>query len=235
MPVRDRGYEDRRAAGRRLAEELSGLELNRPVVLALPRGGVPVGREVAEALHAPLDVLVVRKVGAPGHEELGLGAVGERGVRVLDQELVGRLGVSGDALEPIIEREEREVQRRVRRYRGDRDPVEVDSRDVVIVDDGVATGVTARAGVRIVRQWEPRRIVLAVPVGAPHSLEELSVDVDELVCPLRPPGFRAVGLWYRDFHQVDDEEVTAHLEAVAEARGADREPDERTAREADGP
>lgn len=208
------------------------LDLEQPVVLALPRGGVPVGREVAEALRAPLDVLVVRKVGAPGHEELGLGAVGERGVRVLDQDLVGRLGVSAQALEPIIDREQREVERRVQRYRGERDPVEVESRDVVIVDDGVATGVTARAGVRIVRQWQPRRIVLAVPVGAPHSLGELAEEVDELVCPLRPPGFRAVGLWYRDFHQVDDDEVTAHLEAVAGARGANRGRDDRRAGEA---
>lgn len=209
-------YEDRAAAGRRLVEALRDIELQDPVILALPRGGVPVGREVAEGLGAPLDVLVVRKVGAPGHEELGLGAVGERGVQVLDDELMARLNITGDALAPIVEDEQREVVRRIERYRRGREPVEVGGRDVVIVDDGVATGVTARAGARVVRQWDPDRVVLAVPVGAPRSLVGLEDEVDVLVCPLRPDGFRAVGLWYRDFHQVEDDEVIEHLAAVAQ-------------------
>lgn len=208
-------YRDRAEAGRQLAAALGELDLRDPVVLALPRGGAPVGREVAEALGAPLDVLVVRKVGAPGHEELGLGAVGERGVEVLDEDSMRRLGLERGDLTGTIRREQEEVRRRVQRYRAGRDRVELAGRDAVIVDDGVATGVTARAAVAVVREWAPARVVLAVPVGAPPSLDALAGEVDELVCPRRPAAFRAVGLWYRDFHQVDDEEVGRHLAAVA--------------------
>lgn len=206
-------YEDRAGAGRRLARELEGIRLSDPVVLGLPRGGVPVARAVAEALDAPLDVLVVRKVGAPGHEELGLGAVGERGVEVLDETAMSRLGVSRGDLDRTIRREQDEVDRRVERYRGGGGPVPVAGRDALVVDDGVATGVSARAAVQVVRRWDPARVVLAVPVGAPRSLDELAGEVDRVVCPLRPPTFRAVGMWYRDFHQVDDDEVTDVLAA----------------------
>lgn len=209
-----RGYRDRAAAGRRLADELGALQLTDPVVLALPRGGVPVGQVLAERLGAPLDVLVVRKVGAPGHRELGLGAVGERDVEVLDDAAMGRLGVRRADLEDTIAREHAEVRRRVARYRAGADPVPVTGRDAVVVDDGVATGVTARAAVDVVRRWDPRRVVLAVPVGAPRSLDELERTVDVLVCPLRPDGFRAVGLWYADFAQVTDDEVVAILQAA---------------------
>lgn len=208
-------YDDRRAAGQALADELDDLDLHDPVVLGMPRGGVPVAREVADRLDAPLDVVVIRKVGAPGHEELGLGAIGERGVEVLDDESMRRLGVDRSDLEPTIERESEELRRRVERYRDGGDPVDVEGRDVLIVDDGVATGGSAAAAIRVVRQWGPRRVVLAVPVGAPRSLDDLASEVDELVCPLRPDAFRAVGMWYRDFHQVTDDEVVDHLRAAS--------------------
>jgi putative phosphoribosyl transferase len=205
------GFADRVEAGRALAREVARLDLADPVVLALPRGGVPVAVEVADALDCPLDVLVVRKVGAPGHEEFGLGAVGEGGALWLDDDVLRRLRVSRDSLAPTIERERAELDRRVARYRGGRPGVDVAGRDVVIVDDGVATGGTAHAAIEVVRSRGARTVVLAVPVGAPESIGDLERVADEVVCVLAPPSFMAVGAWYEDFHQVSDDEVVRTL------------------------
>lgn len=205
-------YEDRAAAGRVLAAELRGLDLDDPVVLAMPRGGVPVAAQVAAALGAPLDVVVVRKVGAPGHEEYGIGAVGEGGVTLLDTEAAARIGAGEEQIEEIAAAERDELQRRVERYRGGRPGIDVEDRDVVVVDDGVATGVSARAALEVLRRRGPTRIVFAAPVGSPRGLDDLADVADEVVCPRRPAGFRAVGQYYDDFEQVSDDEVVAALD-----------------------
>jgi len=206
-------YADREEAGRHLAFALRDLELDAPLILGLPRGGVPVAREVADGLDAPLDVLVVRKIGAPGHAEYGIGAIGEEGVEVLDEDAMRALRLERADLEDTIARERTELQRRVQRYRGDRAPTPLRDRTVVIVDDGLATGNTARAAVAVVRQRGAGRVVIAVPVGAPPSIDELRRLADDVVCPHAPTSFRAVGSWYGDFHQVTDDEVQAHLAA----------------------
>jgi predicted phosphoribosyltransferase len=206
-------YADREEAGRQLAAALRDLQLDSPLILGLPRGGVPVAREVADGLDAPLDVLVVRKLGAPGHAEYGIGAIGEEGVEVLDEDAMRALRLERADLEDTIARERIELQRRVQRYRGDRAPTPLRDRTVVIVDDGLATGNTARAAVALVRQRGAGRVVIAVPVGAPPSIDDLRRLADDVVCPHAPTSFRAVGSWYGDFHQVTDDEVQAHLAA----------------------
>jgi putative phosphoribosyl transferase len=205
-------FRDREDAGRRLGERLRALRAERPIVVALPRGGVPVGLQVARALHAPMDIVVVRKVGAPGNPEFGIGAVAEDDVRVLHEDVVRMEGVAPDELERIVAREAAEVRRRVRRFRGDRAPVVVKDRTVVLVDDGLATGVTAAAAARLLRKRGARRVVLAAPVCAPETAEALSrSEVDEVVCVLKPERMWAIGAWYEDFAQLDDEEVLALL------------------------
>lgn len=213
-------FADRRAAGQALAPAVAELALTDPIVLGLPRGGVPVAYEVADHLGAPLDVLVVRKVGAPGQPELGLGAIGEDGVEVLDTSSMERFGLRRADLEGTIRRETIELRRRVERYRGGRPAIPVEGRDVVIVDDGLATGVTATAGVRVVRQRDPARIVVAVPVGAPSSVRRMRQTADDVVCLEAPEGFAAVGLWYRDFGQTSDQEVVDLLAKTAQPRDA---------------
>ena len=199
-------YRDRREAGRVLARALqhyrgrAGL-----LVLALPRGGVAVGFEVAHALEAPLDVFVVRKLGFPGHEEYAMGAIASGGVRVMNP-LPG-LDVTPDAVARVVGREETELARRERLYRGDRPRIDVRGRTVIVVDDGLATGATMRAAVMALRQQGPGQLVVAVPVGAPETCRSLRTLADELVCPAMPEPFRAVGLWYREFPQATDEEV----------------------------
>ena len=200
-------FRDRRDAGRQLGQFLLRYRDAAPVVLALPRGGVPVGYEVARALGAPLDVLVARKIGAPSQPELGIGAIAPGGVIVLDERTVAALGVTEAELEAIVARETAEMQRRLARYRGDRPPPELRDRTVIVVDDGLATGVTARAAIASVRLEEPRAIVLAVPVAAPESARAFGALVDDLVVVIMPHDFRAVGLWYEDFEQTSDEEV----------------------------
>ena len=180
------------------------------LVLALPRGGVPVGFELARALEAPLDVFVVRKLGAPGQEELAVGAVA-RGVQVLNDGVVEALGLDAAVIERAAATEQRELTRRVRRYRGDRRPVDVEDRTVILVDDGLATGATMRAGALALRAKRPRRLVLAVPVAAAQTCELLRADADELVCASTPEPFVAVGAWYDDFSQTTDDEVRALL------------------------
>src|SRR5262245_45964453 len=205
-------FRDRTDAGRRLAEALSQYA-GRPdlVVLALPRGGVPVAFEVARTLDAPLDVFLVRKLGLPGHEELAMGAIASGGVRVLNDEVVRVLDLSPQLIEEVARTEQQELERRERVYRDDRPPVDVRGKTVLLVDDGLATGSTMRAAVAALRRQGPARIIVAVPVGASDSCEELQ-EADEVVCAKMPEPFRAVGMWYEDFSQTTDEEVRELLE-----------------------
>jgi putative phosphoribosyl transferase len=205
-------FKDREDAGRRLAERLSRYRDERPLVFALPRGGVPVGYEISHALGVPLEVLVARKLGAPGQPEFGIGAVAPDGVRVLNEEVVRRLGIPDEYVERITERETAEVERRLRHFRGERPEPEVRGRTVILVDDGLATGVTARAAIKALRRRGPRRLVLAAPVCAAQTAELLAPEVDELVCLEAPPDLGAIGFWYRDFAQTPDEEVIELLE-----------------------
>lgn len=201
-------YRDRTEAGQVLATELMAYA-NRPdvLVLALPRGGVVVGFEVAKALHAPLDVFVVRKLGVPGHEELAMGAIATGGVCVLNDEVVRMLHIPEEAIKAVIEREQRELERREHLYRDGRPAPDVKGRTVILVDDGLATGATMRAAIAALRQPQPARIVVAVPVAAPSVCEELGMQVDEIVCTQTPEPFYGVGFWYDDFSQTTDEEV----------------------------
>ncbi|MFD9289353.1 phosphoribosyltransferase family protein [Streptomyces sp. NPDC060030] len=204
-------FTDRTDAGRRLAVALGHLSRRDPVVLGLPRGGVPVAYEVAQALGAPLDVIVVRKLGVPYHPELGFGAIGEGGVRVISEEIVRRTGVGEKDLVAVERAEEAELVRRAHAYREGRPRLPLKGRAVVVVDDGVATGATARAACQVVRAQGAAHVVLAVPVASPDVAAGLREDVDEVVCLSTPSFFSAVGEWYRDFSQTSDEEVVALL------------------------
>src|SRR5437764_7186598 len=207
-------FTDRRDAGRQLAAALARYESSRPVVLALPRGGVPVGFEVAKALGAPLDVLLVRKIGAPGHEELGLGAVvdGQDPQLVLNPDVVRAVGPPPGYIDAEKQRQLAEIVRRRRQYVGDRPPTPVDGRTVIIVDDGIATGGTVKAALRGVSQHRPARLVLGIPVAPADSLDELASECDDIVCLATPEPFFAVGPHYRDFTQTEDEEVIRLLD-----------------------
>ncbi len=208
---REGTFRDRHEAGRLLGERLAELRSERPVVLALPRGGVPVAAEVARALDAPLDVIVVRKLGVPFQPEVGFGAIGEGGVRLFDADLIRRARITEREVAEVEARERAELERRVRLYRGDHPPLPVAGRTVVIVDDGLATGGSARAAVQVVRAQGASRIVLAVPVAPPETVRQLQDEADQVVSLLTPPRFVAVGLWYDDFEQTSDEEVAALL------------------------
>lgn len=206
----DTTYRDRTEAGTVLADHLGHLAHRADVtVLGLVRGGVPVAAAVARRLAAPLDVLVVRKLGLPLAPELAFGAVGPGGVRVLNQEIAARL--APDEVEAVVRAETAELRRREQRYRADRPPLRLDDRIAVVVDDGLATGATARAAVEVARTLGARRVVFAVPVGAPEAYELLTRTADEVVCPHRPADFGAVSRFYDDFHEVSDEEVVAAL------------------------
>ncbi|WP_329421213.1 phosphoribosyltransferase family protein [Streptomyces sp. NBC_01693] len=204
-------FTDRTDAGRQLAEALRHLERRDPVVLGLPRGGVPVAYEVARALGAPLDVVVVRKLGVPYRPELGFGAIGEGGARVISDEIVRHAGVREKDLEAVERAEEAELLRRAQSYREGRPRLPLEGRTVVVVDDGVATGATARAACQVVRAQGASHVVLAVPVASPDVAARLREDVDEVVCLSTPHLFSAVGEWYRDFSQTSDEEVVSLL------------------------
>ncbi len=206
------GFRDREDAGRRLAIELRSHAAEHPIVLALPRGGVPVGYEIARALHAPLDVWVVRKVGVPWHEELGAGAVAEGGYLHLNQDVLEHIGLSREDLTDVIRRKQREVEERVTLFRDGHPRPELRDRTVILVDDGIATGGTVRAAIGSIRTQHPRVIVLAVPVAAPEAVEALTPEVDRLVCLKTPPDLDAIGLWYVNFAQVSDEEVVRLLD-----------------------
>jgi putative phosphoribosyl transferase len=190
-----------------LAERLLGYRAEDPVVVGLPRGGVPVAAEVARALDAPLDVLVVRKLGCPFQPELGMGAIGEDGAIVLNRELIARLGLGGEEVQQVIERERVELERRLRRYRGERPPEPVSGRTVILVDDGLATGATARAAIQVLRLRGARRVVLAVPVAPPHTAQAFGGVADEVVVVQTPEPFFAIGQFYVDFAQTSDAEV----------------------------
>jgi putative phosphoribosyl transferase len=205
-------FRDRADAGTalaRLLDEYAGRD--DVVVLALPRGGVPVGYQVAEALGAPLDVFLVRKLGTPGHRELAMGAIASGGVRVLNDEVVRWLHIRPEQIESVAREEEQELVRREAAYKAGRPPVSVNARIAILVDDGLATGSTMRAAVQAVRQLGPARIVVAVPVGAPSTCDEFRSIADEIVCARTPEPFSAVGQWYRNFSQTTDEEVRALL------------------------
>ena len=201
-------FRDRTDAGRRLAERL-GQYAGRPgvLVLALPRGGVPVAFEVARALGAPLDVFLVRKLGVPGHEELAMGAIATGGVRVVNEAVVRELGIGGEVIDAVAGRERAELERRERAYRGERPAPEVRGRAVILVDDGLATGSTMRAAALAVLRQEPERVVVAAPVAARATCAELLAEVDDVVCAATPEPFYGVGRWYEDFSQTTDEEV----------------------------
>jgi predicted phosphoribosyltransferase len=203
-----RVFRDRRHAGQALAAHL-GAYAGRDdvIVVGLPRGGVPVAFEVARALHAPLDVFTVRKLGVPGHEEWGFGAIATGGVRVLDDDLVRTLRLPARVIEQITDRERRELERRERAYRDDRPPLAVTGKTVIIVDDGLATGASMRAAVRALRALRPAAIVVAVPTGARQTCDALLPDVEALVCVSRPEPYHAVGAQYDDFRPTSDEEV----------------------------
>jgi len=213
-------YRDRTEAGQYLASRL-GDYANRPnvLVLALPRGGVPVAFEVARVLRAPLDIFLVRKLGVPGHEELAMGAIATGGVRVLNEDTVRYLSIPGEVIDAVAADEQRELERRERLYRGEHPAPDVRGKTVILIDDGLATGSTMRAAANALRQQKPARIVVGVPVSAPATCDEFRDEVDEIVCAITPEPFQAVGLWYKDFSQTTDEEVRELL-----ARAAAREP-----------
>jgi len=215
MPDRTLVFEDRTEAGRVLARELLRFANESPIVLALPRGGVVVAFEIARELHAPLDVIVARKVGAPGREELGIGAVAPGGVLVLDEQLAAWFGITEAQLRPLVARETNEMNRRLRLYRGDRPMPDLKDRTAILVDDGLATGVTARAAVQFLRQQRPQRIIVAIPVCSPDTAQRLQSEVDEVVCASYPYPFYGVGMWYREFDQTSDQEV---IDLLARAR-----------------
>jgi putative phosphoribosyl transferase len=209
-------FSNRTDAGRQLASSLAHYAGRSDVlVLGLPRGGVPVAFEIAAELDAPLDVFIVRKLGLPGHEEFGIGAIATGNVRVVDNSVLEAYGVDGVTLDRITERERLELQRRERLYRDDRPFPTVAGRVVILVDDGLATGSTMRAAIAALREKEPREIVVAVPVGAPETCAAMKKLADEVVCLAKPDPFYAVGLWYEHFEQTDDEEVHELLERAA--------------------
>jgi putative phosphoribosyl transferase len=209
-------FKNRKDAGRKLAARLLKYKDEHPVVLALPRGGVPVAYEVARALNAPLDIVVVRKLGAPGQPELGVGAVadGDHPQSVLNEEVLRALDVSDDYLNREAEAELKEIRRRQELYRGGRAPEPIEGRTAIVIDDGIATGGSVRAALRGVRRSDPKQLVLAVPVAPPDTVESLQPEVDELVCLSMPFFFHAVGQFYEDFSQTTDEEVVELLQAA---------------------
>jgi predicted phosphoribosyltransferase len=219
--VLGRPYHDRTDAGRFLAGKLAGYA-GRPdvLVLALPRGGVPVAYEVARALGVPLDVFLVRKLGVPGHEELALGAIATGGVRLLNPDVVRSLRIAPEVIDEVAAIERAELERRGREYRDGRPPPDVHGKTVILIDDGLATGASMRAAVAALRQGQPARIVVAVPIAAAVTCEEFQDEVDEVVCARTPDPFYAVGLWYEDFSQTTDEEVRELLRRAADGRDA---------------
>ncbi|MBX5492682.1 MAG: phosphoribosyltransferase [Chloroflexi bacterium] len=214
-------FRDRRDAGRALAVRLAPYR-QRPdvLVLALPRGGVPVGYEVARALDVPLDVFSVRKLGVPGHEELAMGAVASGGVLVRNEDVIAGLGLSDSVVAAVAARETQELERRERLYRGGQPPRDVHGQTVILVDDGLATGATMRAAVEALRRRGAARIVVAVPVAPPETCAELRTEADEVICLVTPEPFFAVGLWYADFAQISDDEVRDLLAASAREHAA---------------
>lgn len=208
-------FRDRRDAGRKLAQQLTDyVGRNDVIVLALPRGGVPVAYEVASALHAPLDIFIVRKLGLPGHEEVAIGAIASGGVRVLNEDIVRYLNIPTPLIEAVAGRELRELERRAGAYRGNRPPPDVKGRTVILIDDGLATGASMRAAIVGLRAHSPAHIVIAVPTAAPETCKAFKSEVDRIVCATTPEPFYGVSRWYENFSQTTDEEVKMLLEAA---------------------
>lgn len=201
-------YLDRRDAGKQLAAHLAEYE-NDPdvIVLALPRGGVPVGYEIATALHAPLDVFIVRKLGVPGHAELAMGAIATGDVVVYNEHIVKQLNITKAEIQAVIAKEKAELARREKVYRGNKPPITLAGKTVILVDDGIATGASMHAAINALKKLDAARIIVAVPVAPPEACEVLAPLVAEFICPLQPPDFAAVGYWYQDFTQTEDDEV----------------------------
>jgi len=209
-------FQDRSEAGRVLARLLAKFK-NRPdvLVLALPRGGVPVAYEVAKELNAPLDIFLVRKLGVPGHEEVGMGAIATGGIRILNDDLIRQLGIPQRMVDAITAQEEQELQRRERVYRGDRPAPDIRGRTVIVVDDGLATGSTMKAALAALRKQQPAKLVVAVPTAPPETCDSLRADADEVICAVTPDPFLAVGAWYRGFDQTTDDEVRDLIKRAA--------------------
>ncbi len=206
-------YSDRSEAGLALADRLKHYANRDDIsILALPRGGVPVAYEIAKSLNVPMDVFLVRKMGAPGREELAMGAVAEGGVRVMNNDIVRALGIPDPEIERVAEREEKELQRRADAYRGDREPLEITARIAILVDDGLATGATMRSAAKAVRQKERSHVVIAVPVAPAERCSEMENEADEVICEMQPADLMAISRWYVDFAQVTDQEVRDILE-----------------------
>lgn len=205
-------YLNREDAGKILAHKLNAYTKNpETLVLALPRGGVPVAYEIAKTLHAPLDVFIVRKLGVPGHEELAMGAIAMGGTTVLNDNIIRELQISPDAIKRVTLAEQKELNRRIQTYRGTQPLPNLHNRIIILVDDGIATGATIRAAVTAIKKSNPAKLIIAVPVAEKSMCEKLSVLADEMICPLRPLYFHAVGAWYEDFGQTSDEEVCSFL------------------------
>ena len=211
-------FRNRTEAGRLLAKRLKPTYANRSdvLVLGLPRGGVPVADEVAKVLHAPLDICIVRKLGVPGHKELAMGAIATGGIMLLNEALVRELKISQKALEQVAAREQQELERRERVYRGERSAPDLSHRTIILVDDGIATGSTIKAAISTIKQQQPERIIVAVPVAPPEVCQELKEEVDEVVCLLTPEWLCAIGLWYDDFSPTTDAEVRLSLARTME-------------------
>jgi putative phosphoribosyl transferase len=229
-------FQDRYEAGRVLASKL-GHHAGDPslVVLGLPHGGVPVAYEVAEALHAPLDVFLVHKLGVPGYDELAMGAIASGGVRVFNHEVIHRLGLSGSIIEAIAQERQKELQQREEAYRDGRGPTAVENRTVLVVDDGLATGASMNAAIRALRQRRPRSISVAVPTGSVDTCNQLRNEADEVVCVMTPEPFYSIGVWYSDFMPISDEEISRLLKEATEERRvrAEREKSDRLSIEED--
>ncbi|MBD2197881.1 MULTISPECIES: phosphoribosyltransferase [Calothrix] len=218
-------FRTRTEAGKLLARELTAYaDCKDLLVLGLPRGGVPVAYEVAKALDAPLDICIVRKIGVPGHQELAMGAITSGGIRVLNSDVINSLAITSQTINQVAADEWQELQRRDRVYRGDRPPLNVKNRTVILVDDGIATGSTMLAAIALLKQQEPHRIVVAVPVAPPDTCEKISEKVDEVVCLKMPEQMYAVGVWYEDFSQTTDEEVRYFMSKQSQLMAALGEP-----------
>ena len=212
-------FRDRSEAGQKLAQKLKAYANRQDVlVLGLPRGGVPVAFEVAQALNAPLDVFLVRKLGVPGQEEFAMGAIASGGVRILNQKVITELNISSEAIARTAAQAQRELERREYLYRGDRPPLDVRDCTVILVDDGLATGATMHAAAIAIRKKQPKQIIAAVPVSASEACDKLQVEVDEIICAETPRPFIAVGVWYRYFSQTTDAQVQNLLQMAAEGK-----------------
>lgn len=208
-------YTDRLHAGKVLAEHLQEYQdRDDVIVLALPRGGVPVGYEIAKTLHAPLDVFIVRKLGVPGHSELAMGALATGGACVFNESIIRDLGIPPYAIDSVIDEEKKELARRETVYRCDKPFPDLKNKIVILVDDGIATGASIKAAIKALEQLQPKSVVVAVPVADETICNEIAVTVDQIICPLQPTNLQAVGLWYHDFSQTEDEEVHEYLRAA---------------------